>query len=204
MILKYFSEKSKAAYNEKADNYDGSPEGKFTRGLQLLLVSEMAWRENDAVLDVACGNGSLLEYINRQKPVRGFGADISARMIRNAAARNPAMEFHVSGCKSMPFPESSMDLITVNAAYHHFPDVNAFAKEAGRILKPGGMIYIADMFLPFFLRIPVNPFVPLSKAGDKRFYSPKQIESNFKRYGFEKTAVKLYGHVQIVSMQKVV
>ena len=201
-MLKDFSEKSKIAYDKKAGSYDSSPEGRFTWRLHLLLVSEMEWRENDSVLDVACGNGSLLEYMDRQKPIRGFGADISGQMIKNAAAKNPAMEFHVSDCEAMPFQNGFMDLITVCAAYHHFPDVAAFAGEAGRILKPGGAIYIADMFLPFFLRWPVNPFVPLSKAGDKRFYSPSEIINNFRRSGFEKMSVKLYGHIQILTMQK--
>ncbi|MCL1809661.1 MAG: methyltransferase domain-containing protein [Clostridiales bacterium] len=197
-----FNEKSKAAYNKKADGYDSSPEGQFTRRLQLMLVSEMAWRENDAALDVACGNGSLLEYVNRQKPVSGFGVDISDQMIKNASARNPGMEFHVSGCETLPFPSGSMDLITVCSAYHHFPDPAAFASEAKRVLKPKGMAYIVDMYFPFLLKVLLNPFVPLLKDGDFRFYSPKEILRNFERFGFEKTSVKIYGHIQVVSMQK--
>ena len=35
----------------------------------------------------------------------------------------------------IPFDDGLFDLITVCAAYHHFPDVRAFAAEAFRLLK---------------------------------------------------------------------
>ena len=92
-----FNEKSKSAYNKKADNYDYTPEGKFTRKFQRLLISEMPLIENSNVLDVACGTGSLLADINRTMPICGFGIDISDRMIENAAMNNPNMVFRVSG-----------------------------------------------------------------------------------------------------------
>jgi ubiquinone/menaquinone biosynthesis C-methylase UbiE len=123
-------------------------------------------------------------------------------MIKNAAASNPDMEFHISGCEKMVFKDSTMDAITVSAAYHHFPDVRAFAREARRILRPKGKIYIADIYVASILKVLLNPFVPLSSAGDVRFYSPKEIVNNFKRVGFEEIGVKIYNHIQIISMRK--
>ena len=95
-----------------------------------------------------------------------------------------------------------MDVISVCAAYHHFPDTAAFAKEAKRVLKPGGTIYIADVYLPAILRLLVNPFVPLSRAGDVKFYSPKEIALNFEQLGFETVDAKTTGHVQMVFVRK--
>ena len=197
-----FNAKSKAAYNEKADNYDNTHDGRFTRRFKQLLVSEAELCENTTVLDVACGNGSLLAALNNKTPIIGFGIDIADRMIKNAAANNPDMTFRVSGCESIPFGECSMDVITVCAAYHHFPDTQAFAKEAKRVLRPSGAIYIADVYLPSVPRFVINPFVPLSRAGDVRFYSPKEIAGNFEQYGFETVETKVVGHVQIVVAKK--
>jgi ubiquinone/menaquinone biosynthesis C-methylase UbiE len=197
-----FNERSRLAYNKKADDYDNSREGQFTSNFHRLLLSEMTWRENQRVLDVACGTGSLLAAVNDQKGISGVGVDISDQMVRNAAIKNPGMDFHVSGCESLPFENDSIDIITACAAYHHFPDVEAFAREAGRVLRPNGLIYIADVYLPAFLRLIINPFVPLIfKAGDVRFYSPNGIVSSFRRFGFEKTSVKIIGNIQIISMQ---
>ena len=197
-----FNEKSRLAYNKKADDYDNSPEGRFTQQFQRLLISVITLSENANVLDVACGNGSLLAALKRKTPINGFGIDISERMIENATARNPGMQFQVAGCEAIPFEDASMDVIAVCAAYHHFPNVAAFAREARRVLKPGGTLYIADVYVPPVLRVIVNPFVPLSRAGDVQFYSPKEIVRNFMSVGFECNDTKIHGHIQIVSKRK--
>ena len=133
--------------------------------------------------------------------MNGFGIDISNQMIENAIRNNPTMEFHVAGCEAIPFEDNTMDIITVCAAYHHFPDVKSFAMEAKRLLKKEGMIYIAEIYLNAFFRFICNPFVPLSKAGDVKFYSPVQISDNFCQFGFKKIDVILSNGVQIISMQ---
>jgi len=198
-----FNERSRAAYNAKADDYDNSREGEFTRGLQRMLLSQIRWTENQSILDVACGNGSLLAAINERKPIRGYGIDISERMIANAITKNPDMDFRVAGCEKIPFADNSMDNITVCAAYHHFPDTAAFAKEAERVLVSGGMVYVADLYIPSFRRLILNPFVPLLlKDGDVRMYSPKGIGRNFMRFGFERANSTVEGNIQVVSLRK--
>ena len=69
-------------------------------------------------------------------------------------------------------------------------------------LKSNGTIYIADVYLPAFWRVLLNPFVPLSKAGDVKFYSPKEIVKNFEQFGFINTGIKISGNIQVISMQK--
>ena len=198
-----FNEKSKAAYDKIADDYDNTPDGKFTRKFKTLLLSIITLKDNDHVLDVACGNGTLLAAMSKRKTIKGFGIDISERMIKNAAALNPGMEFQAAGCEAIPFQNNTMDIITVSAAYHHFPNVDAFAKEAKRLLKSSGKIYIADVYLPLFLRIICNPLVPLMPAGDVKFYSPDEIINHFtQRYGFEKINIKIIVNIQIISMKK--
>jgi len=197
-----FKNKSKAAYNEKADNYDYSDEGKFTQKFKDILLSIIVLKENSNVLDVACGNGSLLAALNKQTKINGYGIDIAEKMIENAAVRNPGMEFQTADCEAIPFENETMNMITVCAAYHHFPDVVAFAAEAKRLLKPNGTIYIADVYLSAFWRVLLNPLVPLSKAGDVKFYSPKEIVKNFEQFGFINTGIKISGNIQIISMRK--
>lgn len=203
MRMNKFNEKSRVAYNKIADDYDNSPDGKFTVKFKKLLLSVIELKENYNILDVACGNGTLLAAMKEQKSINGFGIDIAEQMIKNAAALNPGMEIQAAGCEEIPFKNNSMDIITVCAAYHHFPDADAFAGEAKRLLKSGGKIYIADIYLPLFLRIILNPFVPLLKSGDVKFYSPNEIINNFTKYGFEKTDLKIIGCIQIISMKKI-
>lgn len=200
--MKSFNDKSKAAYNKMADHYNESPEGHFTQPFKEYLLEIMEHRNGDSVLDVACGNGTLLKMISAKKSINGFGVDISEEMVKNAARNCPGMTFKTAGCESIPFGDGSFDSITVCAAYHHFPDVKAFAKEAKRLLKPNGAAYIAEIYLPAALRILCNPFVPLMPDGDVRFYSSNEIVHTFERYAFRCTGVFRRQNIQIICLRK--
>ena len=60
-----FNKKSKAAYNKKADFYDDTFDGKFTWKFKHLLVESIVIKNDLNVLDVACGNGSLLSLLEK-------------------------------------------------------------------------------------------------------------------------------------------
>lgn len=131
-----------------------------------MLLAEIKAARGERVLDVACGNGTLL------------------------------------GCEKIPFDDRCFDLMTVCAAYHHFPDVRAFASETFRLLKTGGRLYIADVYYPALLRIILNPFVRMSKAGDVKFHAPGAIIKTFEKSGFRNVSLRTVGHIQVVVFQK--
>ena len=201
LIMTDFNAKSKRAYNQKADNYDNTSDGRFTKKFKELLLSSVEISKNNFVLDVACGNGMLLKMFLEKTAINGFGIDISEKMIKNAMLNCPTMTFQVAGCEKIPFEKDSMDIITVSAAYHHFPSVDDFAKEASRVLKPKGKVYIAEIWLPFILRVLLNPFLPLTGAGDVKFYSTNEIIRTFEKQNFEVVKAEKQGNVQIIQMQ---
>ena len=195
-----YIEKNIKAYDQKADDYDNTPDGKFTEKFKQLLLANISVQDGDRVLDVGCGNGSLLSRLAQANKIEGFGTDISPQMIKNAAIRCPAFRFAVSGCETIPFDDHSMDIITVCAAYHHFPDVGGFALEAKKLLRPGGSIYVAEIYLPAIIRPVVNLFLPLSKDGDVKFYSSREIAGTFAEFRAVKVVRK--GHIQVVQLQR--
>ncbi|HOU96634.1 MAG TPA: class I SAM-dependent methyltransferase [Bacteroidales bacterium] len=201
--MKDFAQKSRENYNLIAEDYDNSLEGRYTEKFKELLLDEILIDVNENILDVACGNASLLKMISNKCDIKGYGIDISEKMIECAGRKCPDMTFQVSGCEDTSFYNQTFDVITVCAAYHHFPDVKAFAKEAYRILKTHGRLYIAEVYYPFIVRLLLNPFVPMSKAGDVKFYSPKEIKSNFEAHGFKQSRCKIEGNIQIIEMLKV-
>lgn len=201
-MMKSFTEKSKAAYNKMAADYDNNYEGRFTQPFKEHLFQVITLRDGDTVLDVACGTGSLLRMLASKADINGFGADLSDEMVRVASKANPPMTFVSAGCEHIPFKAGQFDIITVCCAYHHFPDVQAFAKEAQRLLKPGGGLYIAEIYLPAFCRVVLNPFVPLLPDGDVRLYSVKQIVRNFEPFGFKRVDVQIAENRQILCMEK--
>lgn len=201
--MKSFAEKSREAYNRKADDYDNTFDGHFTKRYQELLLAEMAVNPDDSILDVGCGNGTLFKMLSEKYPINGHGVDISEKMIENARKKCPRMTFKVSSCDRIPFPDQIFDIITVCVALHHFPDIRAFAAEAARLLKPGGLLYIAEGHLPLIIRQMFNPFVRLSKSGDVKVYSPKEIERAFASFGFQMIRIKRRGVYQmLIEMRK--
>lgn len=197
-----FNKKSRESYNGKADHYDETFEGKYTLEFKQILLKAINVAQGAHVLDVACGNGTLLKMMADRYGIIGSGSDISEKMIDQARLKNPNMHFEVAGCEQLPFDDHIFDLVTVCAAYHHFPDVNAFAAEMDRVIKPKGCLYIADVYYPSWIRIICNPFVPLSKAGDVRFYSPQEIIRTFERVGFREIYLHISGHIQMIELQK--
>ena len=197
-----YIEKNIKAYNKKASNYDETLDGRFTEKFKNLLRENINISDNDSILDVGCGNGTLLSKIADAKKINGFGIDISPQMIENAKIRHPQFEFIASGCEKIPFSDNSMDIVTVCAAYHHFPNVNAFALEAKRLIKPDGNLYIADIYLPALIRPIANILLPFSKDGDVKFYSCNEITDTFSNAGFCFVRVVKKGHIQIVQLQR--
>ncbi|QOX65957.1 methyltransferase domain-containing protein [Anoxybacterium hadale] len=106
--------------------------------------------------------------------------------------------FLFKSCEQVPYPDNTFDAITVCAAYHHFPDVKNFAKEAYRVLKQDATIYIAEVYYPTVIRVACNPFLPLLKEGDVKFYSPHEIITTIKGAGFIDQSYRINGHIQIV------
>jgi len=198
MFLNKFERRSAVAYNKKATDYDNSREGKFTLEYNMLLADIVKIKPGDAVLDVACGNGQLLKMFAGKYIFNGYGIDISEKMIEQAKLLNPSMQFAVGSCNPLPFDDSTFDVITVSAAYHHFPNVSSFAKEAYRVLKKGGVIHIADLNLPAIVRAICNPLLPLLRAGDVKLYSPDEIKETLKVAGFQKAGyIIIDGDIQI-------
>lgn len=197
-----FEKRSLSEYNKKANDYDNTFDGKFTIKFKTLLMETVKIQNGDTILDVACGNGKLLGMFADKYSINGYGTDISDKMIENARVLYPSMEFSNASCDKLPFSDNTFDIITVCAAYHHFPNVVNFAKEAHRLLKKNGQIYIAEVYYPAIIRAMCNPFIHLSKAGDVKFYSHDEITKTLNSVGFHNENYMINGHVQIINACK--
>lgn len=197
-----FESRSKVSYNQKADDYNNTAEGRFTFEYKKKLLECIRVSKGSKVLDVACGNGTFLKMIDSEHEISGYGIDISDKMIANARRLNPNMDFYTATCNHIPFSDAFFDLVTVCCAYHHFPNVEDFAKEAYRLLKPDAYLFVAEIYYPFLIRMVLNPFVPLFKDGDVKFYSPREIIATFQSNGFEKIFFQKDGQVQILGFRK--
>ncbi|MDP2332812.1 MAG: class I SAM-dependent methyltransferase [Reyranella sp.] len=113
-----------------------------------------------AVLDYGCGVGSLMRVLAETGARADFtGCDISAGMLRQVEKRWPAKLGKTpvlapqQGART-PFADGQFDIATISAVLHHVPVAErpAVYAELGRVLKPGGRIYV-------FEHNPRNPLV---------------------------------------------
>ncbi len=197
------TERSKRTYDQMAAEYDTSPEGYYTKPHKAELMKQVIICDGDSVLDVACGNGTLLRELSKKASVYGFGVDLSENMIAAARERYPDCTFAVSSCVPLPFETESMDVITVSCAFHHFEDPLAFAGECMRVLKKNGMVYMSEPFFTPVIRWLANTVVfPFSKSGDVKVYSQHELRGMFEAAGFRGVETYTKGSVLFFSAKK--
>ncbi len=103
-------------------------------------------------LDVATGGGHTAIAI--APLVAGMVAlDLTPEMLEAARGfageRGAAgIEFVLGDAEALPFPDESFDLVTCRIAAHHFPDIQKFADEVARVLRPGGRFVLQDQSVP--------------------------------------------------------
>jgi len=170
-------------FDKMAFSYDGSIAGKASQRFYRLLLDQVEVHHGASVLDVGCGTGTILKCLSERVDIIGYGIDAEENMIQEAKNKCPSMRILVCDCTKTPFENGQFDVITVCMAYHHFADQEGFAKEAARIIQPGGSLYIADPHFPVIIRKPFNFILRHLKIAGY-FGTPKEIEKVFSIYGF--------------------
>lgn len=189
-------------FDKRATAYDEGFEGRFSKKFYQVLLSQMKLQNGFSVLDVGCGTGQLLKKMSEANDINGFGIDVELEMIKIAKVKCPGMTILVSACEKTPFENASFDAMTACMAYHHFSDKAGFIKEAARILKTGGCLYIADPRFPFPVRKTLNGVFRLLRITGK-FFTTKEIERDFNQCGFFMEDTFFDGIVQIVKLRKI-
>jgi ubiquinone/menaquinone biosynthesis C-methylase UbiE len=101
------------------------------------------------ILDVACGPGVVSAAIAPQAAsVTAF--DATEAMIAKARARCEAaglenVSFRIGDAHHLPFEAGQFDGVVSRLAMHHFADPGRAMREMARVLKPGGILVIADI-----------------------------------------------------------
>lgn len=103
--------------------------------------------EGSVAVDLGCGTGEVIE---RMLDVADevIGVDGSARMLDLARRRftdnAERVSLRIGDLEHLPLRDAEVDFISVNMVLHHLSSPVAALREAGRVLRPGGSIVIAD------------------------------------------------------------
>lgn len=113
--------------------------------LQRQLDRHVNGRYDLRILDVGCGTGGMLKWLDRYAPADQIvGIDVSRYALQICNQRQLRQVVQVS-ITQLPFPNGTFDLVTCLDVLQHLPrdgsDIEAL-RECCRVLKPGGLLYL--------------------------------------------------------------
>ena len=102
-----------------------------------------------SLLDVGCGNGSLLATVSQRWPdVRLTGLDLQPERIEEARANAPDAQLVVGSADALPFDDHSFDVVTAITLMSSLPTdpmETAAAREIARVTRQGGWLVWFDL-----------------------------------------------------------
>jgi SAM-dependent methyltransferase len=159
-----------------------------------MIIRAAGERMRGQILENGCGVGMYVEHL---APFNGkiFGLEFDFERAAEAGSRSSGIINAAS--ESLPYPDSTFDLILSHEVLEHVADDALAAREMARVLKPGGraVIFVPNIGYPFethgiywrgtykFGNIPLVNYLPRAwrnrLAPHVRIYSTRDLEKLF-------------------------
>jgi 2-polyprenyl-3-methyl-5-hydroxy-6-metoxy-1,4-benzoquinol methylase len=110
---------------------------------QTLVDFMVSAHKNKTILDVGCGEGVLLDYLDRCGYQKYVGIDFSDVALRNASKRANSKVSFVSGLAETFVPEGQFDSIVFDESLYYFEDPLQVIRRYARYLTPDGVMLVS-------------------------------------------------------------
>ncbi|HSZ05307.1 MAG TPA: class I SAM-dependent methyltransferase [Solirubrobacteraceae bacterium] len=117
------------------------------------LVSAVAPRAGERVLDVATGTGMVAAELLARADCTVVGVDQSAEMLAGARARfagpdGSRVELIKGQAEALPFADASFDVLTFTYLLRYVDDPAATVRELARVVRPGARVASLEFGVP--------------------------------------------------------
>jgi SAM-dependent methyltransferase len=141
--------------------------------VQTLLKNNLPDLTGIRVLEIGCGSGGILPYLQELGAAPGnlFGIDLQEERVATAQSRYPDMQFQVADATQIPFEDDSFHLVVAFTVFSSILDPvlrKQVASEIQRVLVRPGLVLWYDMRWPN----PRNPHIRPVTAADLRVLFP--------------------------------
>jgi ubiquinone/menaquinone biosynthesis C-methylase UbiE len=159
-------EPTPSRFDRRASSYEDSTLQQFlfipVQQTALQLALQLLPRAR-RVLDVGCGTGQLLRRARPCYPTAELvGVDLAGQMVATATTVTPtklAVRYVHGRAECLPFTDDMFDLVFTTLSLRHWTDRLAGIAEIDRVLIPGGLLVLADVFPSCRRRGPAHPML---------------------------------------------
>ncbi len=144
------------------------------------VLSNLAWRGDEMILDVGSGVGSYYPFMQTVSPNFHYhGIDLSAGML---SAHPASGKIAVADALKLPFPDKSFDVVMANHMIYHLPNIDDGILEFRRVLKPNGVLLVATNGVENMPELKVlmrRAVVLLARSGAMQIQPPSPSSERF-------------------------
>jgi len=131
-------------YEARHDEIFNAREQARVRASLAHAVGEVSGAPARRALDLGCGTGNLTAHL-LELGLEVLAADVSPEFLDGVRRRftgRPVETLQIDGLALGPIPDGSLDVVAAYSVLHHVPDYLAMVREAHRVLRPGGVLYL--------------------------------------------------------------
>lgn len=156
-----------------------------------------------SILDVGCGNGTMLEEIHKRGSWKLAGVDSSRSAISIARARG--FDVHLADATKgllELFPPHSFDLVLAIEVIEHVYSPRDLLRQVRGVLKPGGRILLTTPYHGYVKNLLIaalgrcdSHYNPLWDCGHIKFWSRRTLTQILKDTGYHDIQFEAAGRV---------